>query len=286
LLICPLQAEHRTQNNSSNHQADAAESDTLPELSIDHMLSPEPRRPVVIVEPYYLQPKTEPDKQPSSFLWVPWDGWVAIFTLVLAVVSIWQGCQIRRGERLTIAALRSSQRQSRAAIRAARAGEKSVERMEETAERQLRAYVGIIKGAPTLVWAETESGGKEIRLQVKIVVKNSGRTPAYKMRGGGSIKFAKSFDEHWLGAVNFFAQNTYILPDAELKYIVQESIEKLNSGVVGDIPHSHEFFFFGRIEYVDAFGKDRWTNFRFAIGGDIKSGTGDLRPCKEGNDAN
>lgn len=42
-------------------------------------------------------------------------GVLAIFTLALVGVSAWQGCQIKRAERLTVAALRASQRQARAA---------------------------------------------------------------------------------------------------------------------------------------------------------------------------
>jgi CheY-like chemotaxis protein len=105
------------------------------------LMPPEFGQIIVPAPTYYLEEDAPSNKQPSGFLWIPWDGWVAFFTAVLAGVSIWQGRAIIRGERFTRAALRYSQRQARAAVRAAKAAEKTVEKMEETAAHQLRAYV-------------------------------------------------------------------------------------------------------------------------------------------------
>jgi hypothetical protein len=120
---------------------------------------------------------------------------------------------------------------------------------------------------------------------VELKVRNAGQTPAYHFRGAGLIKFGKKFDDAWLGVERGFAQNSYVLPGSDFEYEIIEPIESV-VGEAGDDPSAYTIFVFGRLEYIDAFGVSRWTNFRFSVAGDILSGGGAIRPCESGNDAN
>jgi hypothetical protein len=146
---------------------------------------------------------------------------------------------------------------------------------EDTAERQLRAYVGVTSGSVTL-----ELANHSPRLRAMLKMENAGQTPAYKLRGLGGIKTGVMFEDLWLNQTTPFAQNSMLLPNAEFAYrLFLTDFAAPSKGF-------YHTFVFGRIEYVDAFGKQRWTDFRFTVGGDLSAGPAQLHPCENGNDAN
>ena len=89
------------------------------------------------------------------------DAAVAFFTAVLAFVAIWQMSYLRAANEV--------------AGRAAAAAEQSLRHAEGTAEKQLRAYVLATEGRVAGL-----NGNGPVKVQVSI--KNSGQTPASKMR--------------------------------------------------------------------------------------------------------
>lgn len=120
VLIPALQARNSGPADRSNGQTNTNNGKPNTHSSIFYEApTPELWQPRIDTQTYYFDTYTSADKAPSGFLGFPWDGWVALFTAVLAAVSIWQGYQIRRGERLNVAALKSSQRQARAARKSA-----------------------------------------------------------------------------------------------------------------------------------------------------------------------
>jgi hypothetical protein len=146
---------------------------------------------------------------------------------------------------------------------------------EDTAERQLRAYVGVTSGNVTLELADHSP-----RLRAMLKMQNAGQTPAYKLGGLGGIKTGVVFEDAWLQQTTPFAQNSMLIPNAEFAYRL--FLTEFTAPTDG-FDHT---FVFGRIEYVDAFGKPRWTDFRFTVGGDLMAGPAQLHRCENGNDAN
>lgn len=145
---------------------------------------------------------------------------------------------------------------------------------EDTAERQLRAYVGVTSGNVTSEFVDHSP-----RLRAMLKMQNGGQTPAYKVRGKGGIKSGAAFENTWLEQTKPFAENTMLIPNAEFTYRL------LFTDFTTPPENFDHLFVFGKIEYVDAFGKPRWTDFRFTVGGDLTAGPAQLHPCEDGNDA-
>lgn len=155
----------------------------------------------------------------------------------------------------------------------------------------MRAYMGVIGGRAFFERGPSESasimsGGSVISLKVALTVTNAGKTPAYRFRGGGSIKRGETFDPAWGDNAEQFSQNAYILPESEFEYVISEPIETIVGAEPDDPEIAKIVFVFGRLEYRDTFGRDRWTNFRFSVAGRLEIGEGALMPCEDGNDAN
>jgi hypothetical protein len=206
---------------------------------------------------YYQTDQGSPDQSAQDYPWWQYSGaWVALFTIALTLSTggLWW---------ITWRTLAHA---------------------EKASERQLRAYVGIIGGVGFI--GHDPSDETKFRLEAWIKVRNKGQTPAYNMRGEGIIKYETGeFQESWVRDVKDFAQNAYIIPDAEMDYKIFLPFDDIiKQG--GDDDLHRSAFVFGRIEYVDSFGEPRWTNFRFTLGGDIEKTPANLQPCKEGNDAN
>ncbi|MDQ3564596.1 MAG: hypothetical protein M3436_10800 [Pseudomonadota bacterium] len=116
-----------------------------------------------------------------------------------------------------------------------------------------------------------------------INVKNSGQTPA--------------FNVNYIGAIAFFP------PEANFEFPkIPPSL-----GIIGPGMESNKFnryfalsaserkffeegtkaiYIFGRITYDDAFGKSKFTNYRYMVGGAFGTRGPDVAQCEEGNDAN
>jgi hypothetical protein len=125
-------------------------------------------------------------------------------------------------------------------------------------ERELRAYVSI-----------TEIGTREFvpngHPETKITIENSGKTPAYDLR------IVTTFDIHKIPRDEYLhssAQST-----DESKGVLGPGVEIISGGISRRplTPQEHQAtvrgeiaaFFFGIIEYTDAFKKRRFTNFRY-----------------------
>jgi hypothetical protein len=145
---------------------------------------------------------------------------------------------------------------------------------EETAERQF-ALIGITSGN-----LSSEFINHSPRLRAMLKMQNGGQTPAYRVRGEGGIKSGAVFENTWIEETKPFAENSMLIPNAEFAYRL------FFTDFTTSVEDGHRLFVFGRIEYVDAFDKSRWTNFRFTVGGDLAAGPAQLHPCEDGNDAN
>ena len=147
---------------------------------------------------------------------------------------------------------------------------------ELSTQQQLRAYIGIISSSARI-------DARDFR--ATLTVANRGQTPAFNVHGSGLARFGTDYDPAWESDVRSFETNGYILPNGEFYYRIVEPIARLAE----DVPKpdkDKKLFVMGRLEYRDAFSRDRWLTFRFTVAGDLAAGKAALAPCQEGNDAN
>jgi len=180
---------------------------------------------------------------------------VAIFTVVLAVSTI--GLWI--------------------------AGERQRSLSEDTAQRQLRAYVVADMSSVTR-WKQGQTA------EAETIMKNTGLTPAYDLEGWSAIMYDKyplpykfpisvplgtTFGQSVLGSggvVRLKVPTKPVVPTPETN-------TEFEAGTMA-------LYLWGKVTYRDAFGKERFTNFRFYMTRPSESG-GLFQPLsKEGNEAN
>jgi len=158
-----------------------------------------------------------------------------------------------------------------------------VEGAQDTARRQLRAYVSISNAEITGV----EDGCTQARLGIK----NSGQTPAYDLTilGGMTIREAAVAGQN----VNLWPEDgdvpfgkTTLGSGQELRHFIDgpaltpQQRAAVQSG-------THGIFLYGEILYKDLFSRDRdrFTRYRLMQGGEAGVRENALVACKEGNEA-
>jgi hypothetical protein len=157
------------------------------------------------------------------------------------------------------------------------AGERQLEHLSVTAERQLRAYVNVTR-------VTVKDFGLRARYFVEI--KNYGQTPAYRTALQVAVNLIGFPVVGQLPDVPPAASSKVLAPGASdfivyeteqvLTYDQRQEIERGNSAV----------FVHGSITYVDAFNRNQWTTFRYYTGGDAPHRIdGNLAVAKEGNEA-
>lgn len=130
---------------------------------------------------------------------------------------------------------------------------------EKTAERQLRAYMNNV----STIIRNVEVGKVP---EVRVEIKNWGHTPAYRVRHTGSYTLAIF---PWSGTVRppSYRSESTVGPGSNAFMLLKghtlaaEHVAGLNDG-------SLAIYIEGSIIYNDAFDHDRFTNYRFWVGGD------------------
>ena len=164
------------------------------------------------------------------------------------------------------------------ANRSAQASERTVKTMEGTAERRLRAYVAV----ETISINEVFAGGTPY---TEVRIKNFGQTPAYKFSCLGGITLGTSFDILPPATGSIITPQSGLPPTATVVHkdgarrpLKPEEIAALTTG-------AQTLWVYGIITYRDAFGIDRFTNYRFMIGGGVGIHN-TMCTCEEGNNEN
>jgi hypothetical protein len=166
--------------------------------------------------------------------------------------------------------------------RSADAARDAVGIAERTAERQLRAYVGLVLGHVLI--NEPEAG----KIQAWIRFKNHGLTPAYKVRVWFTFSRMPTDSDPFSGVG--IADNEAVLPPGGVATVTATlpnppgAMESVKNG-------TYSFYIWGRVEYVDAFDSPRYVNFRGIMSGppgtvlidDAKLPGWGFQPTKEGN---
>lgn len=172
--------------------------------------------------------------------------------------------------------------------RAADAAAASLDLSRDTAQRQLRAYIGMHEQEVAPLTA-----GQPLRLVMNF--RNVGMTPAYDVRIALSVRTVQrdeTVDFDVPISTDGFGSRTTLIQGRDLKVDLstlpngnfrQPDIDALESGI-------WIMFVFGCIRYTDAFGQDHVTNFRLCYDTGNTSGPR-LAPrryffhCQQGNDA-
>ena len=195
-----------------------------------------------------------------------WDDPLLVFTFVLALATILLGGA-------TIALWRSTKKLWLA-------GEKQLTHSENTAKRQLRAYVGLRK-------YEIEGTGIGEHPKVTLTFQNAGQTPAHSV----TVQYG-------IGVDNFpqpELARTAALPDAKSVAVLlpgafmkpalacprgmsQAEINAINAGTAA-------IYCFGVVKYRDIFDEPRQTEFRLMMGGDLGGYPDKLGVTETGNTA-
>jgi hypothetical protein len=170
-------------------------------------------------------------------------------------------------------------RSASAARKSANAAAATVKIMQETAEKQLRAYVYVVAAS------RQSDGIREPTLRVQI--KNAGQTPAYDCVRYAVEAVSPTFPQ--------LPENFETFPVKLEKYKSPippgESVEIVTTAVqpdprqIGEISRSKAaIYLFGKIEYRDAFGNSRESTFRLVcVGENVTRGL--FAVCDEGNTA-
>jgi uncharacterized protein (UPF0333 family) len=224
-------------------------------------------------------PKEKTNAQPPSESNWDFNRWLVILTgglvgvgIAQVYVYIKQGQYMRQGLELTRQA-------ADAASRAAGAAEASNRQSREMAEKELRAYVSVDSAQITGV----ESGHPPV---ATLVFKNSGLTPAYDLTGMGGIGMEAAFDSLPPAVGSPRQSKSSLPPGTPTKWfhlaprpLIPEETAALRDGTM-------TLWVYGEIRYRDAFGIDRFTRYRFQIGGGVGIQGVNLAVCEEGNEEN
>jgi hypothetical protein len=165
---------------------------------------------------------------------------------------------------------------------------RTLRQMSKTAERQLRAYICLDSAVLSFLQPSVA--------EVEVTLKNCGQTPAYDFRGWLAIWFAEYPPNRELPGptTSTLRKGTKALGPGGVVHFVAgpggPALPPQSIALLGTAKST--LYIYGEVYYRDAFGKSRWTKYRYLCKGaeDIRKvpGTagGSLKPDAEGNDAN
>jgi hypothetical protein len=142
-----------------------------------------------------------------------------------------------------------------------------VEGAEDTARRQLRAYLSV-HPAKLLKFTPNEN------MIFSFEIKNHGQTPAYSCTHTSDIIFERHpLPEKFNFPILDSTPKSKVTVHKDIpitgnivatkKFTQQQLVEALQAPATG----GKRIIIFGKIDYKDAFGGDRWTNFCFSFAG-------------------
>ena len=141
---------------------------------------------------------------------------------------------------------------------------------EASAQRQLRAYVGVSEVA-----VEEQIEGRAPR--VGLILKNFGATPAYKLTVAADAQIAFAVDQVPV-ATSTCKTLGHLPPGLELRIPRPAVLSIVMAPGEVDTAYSR-IFVYGCVEYVDTFGEPHFTRFRLEEGPDRK-----FFACDAGNE--
>lgn len=236
----------------------------------------------------------ETDSKTSTDWWMVWLTGILAFVASLQLIVF--GLQARR-LRQTIETMkkigadqsRDMQSSIGVAKESADAARDSIKLAEDTAKRQLRAY--LCQGAATI-----SNFGENLEPIVHVRIVNRGQTPAYNVKASCSVGIdvfpmtspppqlpPREPTQVVIGPIGEITISTPVknrLRPADIYRLGLAEISMIKCG-------KWAIYAIGKVTYIDAFGQDRFTDFRLFHSGDSFADPGGNMACdKTGNDAN
>jgi hypothetical protein len=208
------------------------------------------------------------------------DGWLALFTLALVIVSILQFVTLKRQANSLEDSVGISKDAATSAKTSAIAASNTVNAMEQTAKRQLRAYVFIVK-----VERHSKFYYRHPNFVASISIKNGGATPAYGCTASVDIAIHPAgYDQDMPNIEHQSTDPMLVLhPDQSLEISTKSiRVVEQENEFIGGLKGIHVW---GRIQYVDAFKEGHYTRFHLKCFGNIDFSDGKFVYCDKGNDA-
>lgn len=233
----------------------------------------------------------------AAFLNQNTGGIVAVFTMVLAVVAILQRRTMLEQEQRMAEQIATMHGQARsqakgfqeslavarktadAARDAAAAAQGTLLATKDTRERQLRAYLSI---KPEIVNHQKEAAARAFTFRANLV--NKGQTPAYHLRTSEAARvMGARLPEDMPHALTKSAD--YFSPGADIELTVEEPVRVPLGDLEGNpMGTANRLYFFGAVEYEDAFHKGWRLRYCYYVRWDSRSGTPTLLTADRWND--
>jgi hypothetical protein len=148
---------------------------------------------------------------------------------------------------------------------------------ERTAERQLRAYVDIVSG-------QILDFGKPGNVKLRLVIKNSGQTPAYNLSQWTSVGADDIPPKTGFAGPNLPVSHVSTLAPGGFHTVLQEYGPLTESHIAKIKDDKAAIWTWGCVDYRDAFGHPRKTLFRLLYSGPgTTNPPGGMRVDREGN---
>ena len=201
---------------------------------------------------------------------------MAFWALCMVGVSLGQLAATIVGIALVYKTLQSTRDAVGEAKQATKAANAAVKVTEDSAERQLRAYV--IPETVTIDALEVE------RPVITTIVKNSGQTPAYevlciatcKIMVNGREDFQYSGEQ--IGPMIVAAQGTFTATNVLKQSVINDHKDALVQG-------TEKAYLYGLLSYIDCFKVKRTCKFRYVLYVRKRLEDGVMILCSEGNEA-
>lgn len=162
-----------------------------------------------------------------------------------------------------------------------------------TAKRQLRAYVlnssASLYDGSTMPNAIINRAGQPAAV---LLIKNHGQTPAYKVQHWAEIDVAPRANEERMSIpIGHSATQTFMLgPDGTgtaMRWLGRPITPQEQAGIMAG---TSAIYAYGRIEYLDAFNRKRWSTYRLRYSESawppVGTGSMSMDFCENGNDGN
>ena len=196
-----------------------------------------------------------------------WDSWfpdslslytlaLVVFTAVLAFGGLYQLRALERAERISAEA-------ANAAKDAAKATRDSVKLAEDTAQRQLRAYVNVGK-------SQLDNFGFNQPPTITVELVNHGQTPAYKVRRKMRI-FASAYPLATNPDLEPGSDESILGPSGDVNMGPSALTVALSADQTANIVAGNwAIYAIGIVKYIDAFSAERTTKFSLFYRGNGK----------------
>ena len=206
----------------------------------------------------------------------------AFFTMVLAGLTLVLASVSSLQIYFLISADRTTRLAARSAVKSAEVAARTVRSIEDTANIQLRAYVGSKGAGFNTAWINPP-------FSVTVTIRNFGSTPAINFETAIYLQvlphpFPGEFPP---GNFNFRHGRQSLMPGNESIVVCELRIDDplISNIVVNAIRQgSMALYIIGRIQYDDVFGMKRFTNMRMLTSGERTSTNAPFIDAPEGNE--